>query len=137
MALADYKPLRSVVAFNGGEVSVRGLALQDVSVLMHHHLADINVLVEALGAEVKNEITSTLIAQHAVTLIKEAPGLVANLIALAADEPDQVDTVRSMGMAVQIRIIEQIAKLTFDEAGGPKKFAESLVGLLRGLRPPK
>ncbi len=137
MSLADFQPARETVAFKGGEFSVRGLALDDVAVLMRHHMSDIDALVNAFASDTTPEMASTVVVQHAITLIKEAPGLVANLIALASDEPDSVDNARRLGIAVQVRAIEAIAKLTFDEAGGPKKFVESLVNLLRGLRPPR
>lgn len=138
MSLADFQPARESVTFNGGEFSVRGLALDDVTVLMRHHMSDVDKLVEAFSSNDSTpEYAAKIAAQHIVTLVKEAPGLVANLIALASDEPDSVENARRLGIAVQIRALETIAKLTFDEAGGPKKFVESLVALLRGLRPPQ
>lgn len=135
MALSDYVPARSVVSFKGGEFSVRGLALDDIAVLMRNHLSDINALVDVFGKDVTDEAAIGAVAQHAIALIREAPGLVANLIALASDEPDSVDHARRLLMPVQVRAIEEIAKLTFEEAGGPKKFFESLMVLLRGMRP--
>lgn len=135
MALVDYQPERSTVSFKGGEFSVRGLALDDIALLMRHHLRDINALVDIFGKDVTDEVAVAAVAQHAIALIREAPGLVANMISLASDEPDSVDAARRLLMPTQVRALEEIARLTFDEAGGPKKFIESLMVLLRGMRP--
>lgn len=135
MALADYTPPRLAVPFKGGEFSVRGLALDDLALLMRNHYSDINALVDVFAKDTTEEQPVAAITKHAVALIKEAPGLVANLIAIACDEPDAVDNARKLMMPVQVRAIETIAKLTFEEAGGPKKFMESLANLLRGMRP--
>jgi hypothetical protein len=135
MSLADYKPARSTVSFKGGEFSVRGLALEDITVLMRNHMSDIDNLVDVFSRNMTDTEASTVAIQHAIALVKEAPGLVANLIALASDEPDSVDSARTLAMPLQIRAVQEIAKLTFEEAGGPKKFFESLMVLLRGLSP--
>lgn len=136
MALADYTPVRAPVEFKGGSFDVRGLSLDDVSVLMRSHLPDVEAIVDLLAkGNAGAEFDVTSVMEHAITLVKEAPGLVANLIALAADDPDNVDKVRSMPLPIQVRAIETICNLTFEEAGGPKKFFESLVHLLSSLRP--
>ena len=136
MALADYTPARATVEFTGGSFQVRGLSLDDVSILMRSHLPDVEALVGMLSeSNGGGNIEVGQVMQHAITLVKEAPGLVANLIALAADEPDLVDKARALALPIQVRAIETICNLTFDEAGGPKKFFESLVHLLSSLRP--
>lgn len=136
MSLADFTPARETVEFKGGSFDVRGLSLDDVSILMRSHLPDVEAIIDLLAkgnAGAEFEVSAVL--EHAITLVKEAPGLVANLIALACDEPDEVDKARALSLPVQVRAIETICKVTFDEAGGPKKFVESLVHLLASLRP--
>lgn len=136
MALADYTPVRAPVEFKGGSFDVRGLSLEDVSVLMRSHLPDVEAIIDLMAkGNAGGEFDVTSVMEHAITIVKEAPGLAANLIALAADDPDNVDKARSMPLPLQVRAIEKICEVTFEEAGGPKKFFESLVRLLSSLRP--
>lgn len=135
MSLADYEPIRAEVGFKGGSLSVRGLALDDVAVLMRTHLDDLNPLVDLYTKEVKTDVDVAAMSQYIIGLVKEAPGLVANLIAIACDEPDAVDNARKLPMPTQVKALKMIGALTFEEAGGPKKFIESLVGLVRSATP--
>lgn len=138
MGLADYQPVRETVAISGGQsMQVRGLALEDVTVLFRAHLADLDKVVAIFGKQLDADQAVTAMMTHAIALVKEAPGLVANLIALASDEPDAVDNARRLPFAVQVTALKAVARLTFDEAGGPKKFVEGLGDLLRGLAPPQ
>jgi len=135
MSLADFQPERAKVAYKGGDFDVRGLTLNDVAILLRHHLDDLEALIVVFSRDFDQTAIVSAVTQHGVALIKEAPGLVANLIAIASDEPDEVDQARALSMHTQVNALETIARLTFDEAGGAKKFVESLNHLLRGLRP--
>jgi len=135
MSIADYKPQTAEVAFKGGSFLVRGLALEDVSVLLRSHLPDLNALVTLFQSNARDDVAVTSMAQYAIALVKEAPGLVSNLIALAADEPDNVAAFRKLSMPIQLRAIETIGRLTFEESGGPKNFFESLINLVRSVSP--
>ena len=139
MSLAAFVPPKSVVSSRGGDVEVRGLTLDDIAVLMRNHLDDVNALVELFERNAGAPTTDNLVSQivtNAVSLIREAPGLVAMMIAMAADEPDSVDNARAMSMSLQVKVIKAIAELTFEEAGGPKNFIESLMMLLKGMTRP-
>lgn len=136
MSIHDYKPATAKVVFKGGDFEVRGLALDDVAVLMRSHLSDLNALMDIYSSTAANDgIKTNAMAKYALKLVKEAPGLVANLIALAADEPNEVDAFRRLSMPIQLRAIEAIGTLTFEESGGPKNFIESLINLFRVIKP--
>lgn len=135
MPISDYKPATAVVPFKGGQLDVRGLTLEDVAILLRTHLVDLDKIVEMFQGGVHDSVTSTMFAKYALKLARQAPGLVANIIALACDDGDDVDPYRKLGMAVQVDAIEHIGRLTFEEAGGPKKFVEKLKALLQGMRP--
>lgn len=139
MSLTDFAPPKTVVHSRGGDVEVRGLTLDDIAVLMRDHLDDVNALVELFERNAGTPTADNMVSQivtNAVSLIREAPGLVAMMIAMACDEPDAVDNARSMSMSLQVKVIKAIAELTFEEAGGPKNFIESLMMLLRGMLRP-
>ncbi len=65
--------------------------------------------------------------------MKVAPGLVAMIIALGADEPDAQAEAMTLPFSVQMDALTKIARLTFTQAGGPKKFLESVAALMRGV----
>lgn len=129
MGLKNYTPVRHELSIGGGEtISVRGLALNDISRLISHHLPDIEALFDlfASGAPVNDQQMQTLI----MGVISDAPGFAANLIALAADEPDAAPNAELIPFPVQVDLLMKIADLTFREVGGVKKGMESIAALL-------
>lgn len=135
MSLADYQPLRREIPLRGGSsVSVRGLSLDDVAVLMNLYLRDIDALFN-LYDEVDEASQVRAMAQFAVVLCREAPTLVAHAIALVCDEPDHIDKARLLGLPKQVEILKAVFEMTFEEAGGARKFIESLGMLLQTLAP--
>jgi len=137
MPISDYKPLTAEVTFKGGSLSVRGLVLEDVATLLRLHLTDLDKIIEMFESGPPTDLEYMEYAKYAVKIAREAPGLVANTIALACDDGDNVDDYRKLSMPIMITAIKAIAGLTFEEAGGPKKFFESLMEMIRGMRPPK
>lgn len=135
MSLADYQPMRKDVPVRGTSVSVRGLGLDDVAVLMNLYLSDIDALFRLYDDEVDESNRVAAMAQFAIVLCREAPALVGHMIALAADEPDQIEKARKLSLPAQVDILKTIFELTFEEAGGARKFFESLAMLLRTLAP--
>jgi len=135
MSLADYQPMRTDVPVRGTSVSVRGLALDDVAVLMNLYLSDIDALFRLYDEEVDQASKVAAMAQFAIVLCREAPALVGHLIALAADEPDMIDKARRLSLPAQVDVLKAVFRMTFEEAGGARKFCESLGELLRTLAP--
>lgn len=130
MSLADYQPARTTVPFKGGSFDVRGLSADDLGVLLKHHLPDLDKLFELYAEGVDERMAVFGTAQYAIKLVQEAPGLTAHVIALAADEPERVDQARRLSIPTQVEAIKTIVHLTFDEAGGPKNFFESMKNLV-------
>lgn len=137
MALADYQPERVTIEFKGGSFSVKGLSLDDVTVLMRHYLDDLDEILAIYARDVDPQKTVAATAQYAVALVREAPALVAHVIALAAEEPDRIEQARRLPIPVQVEALKEIGRLTFEEAGGAKKFFESLAELAMKVRPPE
>jgi hypothetical protein len=126
MSLADYKPATEVVNLPGGvSFTVRGLSLDDVGSLMKNHLEDLDKLLRLFKERGTNELIADG-ASAAIRLVQGAPVFAAQMIAIASDEPGAVEQAGKLTVPVQIDAIKKVLKLTFQDAGGLKKFFESL-----------
>lgn len=136
MGLAEYQQETRAVQLKGGSFEVRGLSLTDITDLVRYHLPDLEAFY-ALGAEVmqgKKELDETDIGKLVVSICEQAPGFVANLIAIGAGEGKNqaaIDNAYKLPVGIQIKIVMDIADLTFMEVGGVKKGLESVAGLLK------
>ena len=114
-------------------ISVRGLSLSDCAELLKRHG-------ESLEAVYQKNIASQGDIPPAVdiakSLMQSAPEAVAELIALANDEPKMSETVRKLPIPVQVEALTRIAILTFHSEAEVKKLIETVIqgsGILTGL----
>lgn len=130
MALSDFQP--DTITISVGKKTtfdVRGLSFIDLSSIMRTHFNDLEHLFEIYEKEAGQDINNMAMARYATALISDAPGLVAHLIALAADEPEMVDRAHRLPLLTQVDALRAIGKLTFEEVGGVKK----LIGMIADL----
>lgn len=128
MALSDYQPETRKFDLKGGSFSVRGLALEDVAVLIRTHLPDLEALFDVFENAAK--VSDSDFAKVAASVASQAPGFAANAIALAADEPESAPNAARLPFPVQVEALVAIGDLTFTEVGGVKKALETVAGLL-------
>ncbi|MFV0662836.1 hypothetical protein [Denitromonas sp.] len=86
---------------SGGTITVRGLNFEDMGALAKDQGELINLL---FSPEVK-----------ALDVLTTAPGLVAQTIALAADEPESVGVVLKLPFPLQLTLFVEIMRMTFSE----------------------
>jgi hypothetical protein len=141
MPLSAYRSKRETVDFPGGSFEVRGISLPDVALLISLHEYAINQIVEIVQskAEMFGSENETMV-REAVTelvssLIRESPILVANLIAICADEEDQMDAAGKLPITVQIDALTKISSLSFKDMASLKKLADDVMKLIRGMVP--
>lgn len=128
MALKDFVlPTKEVALPDGSSFAVRGISLEDITTL----IADHGPVMEDFFRKYSGD-TSQSPLEVGMNLIGQAPLLVANLIALAADEPKMTAVIRRFPLNVQQEALEKIADLTFDASGGPGKFMEAVIRLVKG-----
>lgn len=133
MALSNYKPESRQVVLQGGSFQVEGLSLEDVSVLVREHLPDLDALFDLFQkSKVKASDDLLPLAQ---SIVSQAPGFAANLIAIASREPDAAAQAARIPAPKQVEIILDIGDLTFKETGGIKKSWELVAALLQANRP--
>lgn len=133
MSLSDFRPERRLIKFKTGSFEVKGLGLDDLSVLIHDHLVDLDKLMGVYSDN--DEVGSAALVSFAISLTREAPALVALVIALGAGDRSLVDRARDLPLAIQIGAIRAIGELTFEELGGVKKVGESLREFLVKVAP--
>lgn len=132
MALSDYKAPRETVLIGNTDVKVRGLAIADITEIMGVHLDDL-AGVMTIYENAGGSIAPDNILTFGITLCKDAPGLVAHIIAVAADEPDQVDQAASLNMMDQMKLLEAIGRMTFTDINSVKRIAGAVQAQFQAL----
>jgi hypothetical protein len=134
MTLASYSPPRKDIAVGVGSLSLRGLNLDDISLLMSAHSDKLFSAFQQFESIVKSDNPeSAVIARLVFDLINEAPQVAADIIALAADEPDHHQNARKLPFPVQVQALITVANLTFEAGGGLGELKAALVSVGRGL----
>lgn len=129
MSLAGYQPERRTIAAGGGQsFTVTGLSLNHVSVLIREHFPDLDAIFDLF--QHVDQMTKEDFAPLALSVVSQAPGFAANVIALAAGEGTGEDAQR-LPAPVQVKALSEIAEMTFAEVGGVGKALEMVTGLLR------
>lgn len=133
MGLKNYKPVRHEISLGDDSFFVRGLSLEDISALVNHHLPDIEALFTLFerGSSLDSDAAFQEIVMAA---INQAPGFVANVIALASDEPDAAQEAQQLPGPVQVQALLKIGDLTFKDVGGIKKGMGDIAALLSRLK---
>lgn len=139
MALTDYQvECRDVVVKGKPLFTVQGLSLEGLTVLVRTHLPDLEHIFNLVVAG--GDFGETLDASFdniALSLVANAPGLTANIIAVASGEADieaATDAARRLPFPVQMDALIHIGELTFEEVGGIKKCGEALATILAQLQ---
>jgi hypothetical protein len=128
MPLAGYQPEQREISLANGSFHVRGLSLPDVAVLMREHFPDLEAVFDLFQGSEKMQPEQW--EGLALSVISNAPGFAANVIALAAGEGSAEDAAR-LPAPVQLKTLMEIGHLTFVDVGGPGKAWEIVAGLLK------
>lgn len=128
--LADFKQEWRDVAFKGGGFRVRGLSLDDLSVLVRTHLPDLKAVFAHYSAG--NERGES-IDDIVVSFVRDTPGMAAHLIAMAAGEESAVEQARKLPFPLQVDAVVNILQLTFEDVGGPKNVGPLLMRLVSSV----
>ena len=66
-----------------------------------------------------------------VWITSNAPGLGANIIALASDEPTEAKRAMKLPIDIQVQALMDVAELSITEVGGVGKLMEMITNLLK------
>lgn len=95
---------------------VQGLSLETITSLLESYSPE-------LTAIFNGEADPT-------TLVTKSPLFVASLVALAADEPDAIDTVRKLPFGVQLIALEAVWDLTLPDPDSLGKLVDRVIELV-------
>ncbi|NRC54125.1 phage pre-tape measure protein [Neoaquamicrobium sediminum] len=131
MALKGYRlPTLDVELPGGDSFPVRGLSLPDITFLVSRHGDTMRTLFDRYSGD--ETIAISDLASVGTSILETAPTLAAEIVAVAADEPDEMETIMRLPFPVQVDALEKVGKLTFDTAGGPKKWSRPSSGSSEG-----
>jgi hypothetical protein len=120
--------VRSIKISKDASISVRGLALYDISNLIRLRSAEIEAFFNRYMSEASHahengdpKYAKTAATKLSGDLLISAPDLAADIIAFASDEPQLAYAARRLPFPIQIEALEAISELTFIEEDSLKK----------------
>lgn len=132
MGLRDLAIPSETITFGKTSFEVFGLNGANIVRLVRVHGPAIRALYEAATAD-GAEVSMENAGQIASVLMEAAPDLVADIIALAAQDPEAAPIAAKLSGPVQLAALEKIADLTFSIEGGPKKAWETVIRVINGV----
>lgn len=102
MSFSNFTIPTATIETAGGSITVRGLAFDDLHQLIQRGHG------EALTPLLSGDL-------NIADLIADAPALVADVIALAADEPDAAATIARLPISLQTRLLTDVYRLTLGD----------------------
>ncbi|QMV29980.1 tail length tape measure protein [Providencia phage vB_PreS-PibeRecoleta] len=140
MSLSQYTPDTETVIVKGRKefaFEVRGLTFFDFSKIIKVHYHDLDGLFDLYEKHAGQDLTALATGRFATTLISDAPGIVAHIIALASDDGEAaLPMAQSLPAIAQIDALRKIGSLTFSDVEEVKKAGRSGNGAAkRGEKP--
>jgi hypothetical protein len=130
--LTALKQPTTTIKTSGGDLTVRGLAFEDIWTLAVDHGPHATLLFNKVINQERFDMAETRVIFQ--DLIPQMPSIVAATIALAVDEytPEGMDVAKKLSPRVQLDAIEAILKLTIESEAELKKLVESVIRMLSG-----
>jgi hypothetical protein len=133
--LSDIQFESKKIVYRGSDFTVRGLGLDIVSKLLASGArAQIDEAIGQLEVAYKSEGNGAVLEGALSKLAIELPGLAAQVIAFAADEPNAVEAVTKLPLPVQLEALMAIGRLTFDGEESIKNFVSGLMSMMSSVK---
>lgn len=132
MSWTDYKTPTIMVATGeagGVERPVRGLALEDISLLVVNHLDSMMDITTLYIQSQKDVLAVTNMTDMLVLASKQFPAFVSEVISIVTDTPELRD--KKLGVGLQLKIMSAALKLTIEDAGGMGNLSAMLQDAVR------
>lgn len=133
MPLASYIAPKKKIEFDGGDIDIRAISLNDVAIILDSHQYAIDRIASMIRE--KGIGDQQVIVDLIVEVIRESPLLATNIIALCADEVEFQEAAMRLPLPVQVEILQAIGDITFKDEAAVKKFGADVMRLIRGIIP--
>lgn len=141
MGLETYARQSAFIPFGSGEggdgITVSALSLDDIGSLISENLGAIADSLESYQQLKATMAETGTMDRFMITVITAMPGLAAALICTAAGLPDLRDKAKDLAFGIQIRALNEIARMTLEDVGGIKNLFAALAPVLSGLQLPQ
>lgn len=119
-------------------ITVRGLSSHDVMRIVRVHGPSlVTTLTSVLaGRSVEDGANEALAGEFIVRLAEQVPDAIADLIVIASDDQEPVkgfDIAKRLPLPVQLKVIQEVVKLTLEDFGGLGELVETVVTMLGGM----
>lgn len=132
MSWADYEtPTLEIDLGKSGKGSVRGLNLDDFTLILTKHLDAALMIAETFNAGKANVSSAQNYTDVAILVGQSFPGFLSEVISIAADEPSIRG--KKLTAGIQIASIQAILKLTLEEAGGLGNLFATLAAAVKAV----
>jgi hypothetical protein len=147
MSLHAYNvPRLTVTDANGAPLAdVRGLNFKDMTIFVNRNFGDLSRITSAwdhyqeltqredLGAV----LSDGLMVEFVADIVMNAPGLIVDIIAMAADATEDADleAINQWPAHAQVSAVREIYALTVVDFGGPKKLLAAALTQLKNFAP--
>ena len=146
----DFQVERKKVEWNGQFVAeVRGLTPHDIMRVIAENPAEADEILESLQSKTRGHMADAGLSDEGVAdalmgdakdsfgkLVAKCPDFVAKVIAVACDSPDQWEIVRDrFVLPLQFDLLQEIARLTFVDPPGFRRFVGNVMALIGALNP--
>jgi len=111
-------------------LTVRGLSTQDLTITIRTHKDSLTKAFELAEGRLEDEN----LTEFGLELMEQFPGLVAQLIALAADKPDKAGEIGCLPAPVQLRLMLAVYELTIEDTGGLQDFLQQVFAILNRIK---
>lgn len=131
MALMDHKTARLEVPLSeDNSFSVRGLDIDDITHILTNYLPAVTKAAELWKQHQESTFTNVNFVNMCGVLSTEFPGLVMEVISIAADEPEAKNV--RIGLGAQIAALQAIFKLTVEDAGNVGNLFATVAAAAKG-----
>lgn len=137
MSLANLQLRNAVVEYNGTPITVYGLSANDIAGLVLSQMDSIEQIfdiVQSAGVKSTADLANVNVGQVAQTLMVQVPGFISHVIAYAAREPEFADKVLQIDAPTQVKLLKEVAQLTFNDEAGFREFVGNVVAALRSAK---
>lgn len=137
MSLEDFVIETATISRGKSSFEVRGFSASDLERLIVHNRNSVQLifnLAETHGINSTKDLNENNLRSLVSGVMENFPTLIANVVAIASDEPEKWEKVLKLPVEVQLDAINKIAGLTFGDATNFGAFRGNVLAAMTTIR---